>query len=79
MTDGVLLRETLKDADLDKYRYAVNPPSFSLSAYKACDIHIPQSENIAFCSNSFPPLYAVSSLWMKHTKDPLILMFCLAY
>ena len=21
MTDGVLLRETLKDADLDKYRY----------------------------------------------------------
>lgn len=22
MTDGVLLRETLKDADLDKYRYA---------------------------------------------------------
>ena len=24
MTDGVLLRETLKDADLDKYRYAAN-------------------------------------------------------
>jgi hypothetical protein len=24
MTDGVLLRETLKDADLDKYRYVAN-------------------------------------------------------
>jgi len=24
MTDGVLLRETLKDADLDKYRYVDN-------------------------------------------------------
>ena len=30
MTDGVLLRETLKDADLDKYRYVAN---FSLPQY----------------------------------------------
>ena len=56
MTDGVLLRETLKDADLDKYRYAVNLPLFSRSADKSCDIHIPQFWNIACCINAFPPL-----------------------
>lgn len=33
MTDGVLLRETLKDADLDKYRYAANLLSF-ISIFK---------------------------------------------
>jgi hypothetical protein len=44
MTDGVLLRETLKDADLDKYRYAVNLALFSRIADKACDMHTPQSK-----------------------------------
>ena len=34
MTDGVLLRETLKDSDLDKYRYdnieKIRPPRLHL-------------------------------------------------
>lgn len=34
MTDGVLLRETLKDSDLDKYRYG-DTENFSL-----LDLHL---------------------------------------
>lgn len=30
MTDGVLLRETLKDSDLDKYRYAFYNPDYEV-------------------------------------------------
>jgi len=32
MTDGVLLRETLKDSDLDKYRYVC----FNLTSDRSC-------------------------------------------
>jgi pre-mRNA-splicing factor ATP-dependent RNA helicase DHX38/PRP16 len=42
MTDGVLLRETLKDADLDKYRYATNLSLPLISIDKSFDVIIPQ-------------------------------------
>ena len=81
MTDGVLLRETLKDADLDKYRYVAN---FSLSQYL---IELWMSQYTldglsTICHTKIfpsPRSFVVLLSWMKHTRGHSTLMFYLVY
>ena len=81
MTDGVLLRETLKDADLDKYRYVAN---FSLPQYL---IELGMSQYTldglsTICHTKIfpsPRSFVVLLSWMKHTRGHSTLMFYLVY